>query len=85
MSDAVSLTMGNSVLVPGNHTSVDPQCIGYFLLGQLPLLPFSLEFLSKRHFGDHSCPQKACAIKLRKSMAKAFEVRIIMTEQSNCS
>ena len=30
---------GNAVLVPGNHPPVDPQCIGYFLLGQLPLLP----------------------------------------------
>lgn len=47
-----------------------PQCIGYFLLGQLPLLPFSLEFLSKRHFGNHSCSQKVCDIKLRKSIDK---------------
>ena len=42
----------------------------YFLLGQLPLLPFSLEFLSKRHFGNHSCSQKVCDIKLRKSIDK---------------
>ena len=33
-------------------------------------ISFSLEFLSKRHFGNHSCSQKVCDIKLRKSIDK---------------